>query len=46
MHVAGFERRAGRVVERREDPDIGWVAVKGAAADLRELLDVVGSHLP
>jgi hypothetical protein len=32
-------------VQRGEDPDIGGVATEGAAADLRELLDVVGADV-
>ena len=45
MHAGGVERRALQAVERREDPDVGRVATERAAADVRELLDVVGADV-
>ena len=46
VHPARVEGRPVQAVERGEDPDVGRVAAEGAAADLRELLDVVGADVP
>jgi hypothetical protein len=43
---AGVEGRPVQAVERGENSDVGWIAAEGAAADLRELLDVVGADVP
>ena len=44
VHPARVEARPSQVVERGEDSDIGRIAAKGAAADLGQLLDVVGAE--
>ena len=46
VHAGGGEGRAVGAVERGEDADVGRVAAECAAADLRELLDVVGADVP
>ncbi len=46
VHPARVEGRPLEAVERGEDADIGRVAPEGAAARLRELLDVVAADVP
>ena len=46
VHPARVEARPVQAVERGEDSHVGRIAPKGAAPDLRELLDVVGAYVP
>jgi hypothetical protein len=46
VHPARVEGRSRQAVEGGQDPDVGRVATEDAAADLRELLDVVGADVP
>ena len=45
VHARRVERRAVERVERGEDADVGRVADERPAADLGELLDVVGADV-
>ena len=46
VHAGRVEGRTVEAVERGEDADVGRVAAERSAADLGELLDVVGADVP
>jgi hypothetical protein len=45
VHPARVEGRPVQAVERGENSDVGRIAAEGAAPDLRELLDVIGTDV-
>ena len=46
VDASGVEGWPVEAVERGEDPDVGRIAPKRPAAHVRELLDVIGAHVP